>query len=71
MAKIKLPIANKEVEMRGPKVKDMRAVEQYTTPAEKEVHLISNLTGMPLDEIDDLEMKDYALLQKEFSRFLS
>ena len=38
---------------------------------EKELNLIGNLTGLTADEIDELSLKDYALLQKELTNFLS
>lgn len=68
--KIKLPGAKKDVEMREPKVKDMRAVSSEENQEEKEIKLISNLTGMSVVEIDDLSLKDYALLSKGLTTFL-
>ncbi|NQY22842.1 MAG: phage tail assembly protein [Campylobacteraceae bacterium] len=68
--KINLPGAKKDVEMREPKVKDMRAVSTEENQEEKEIKLISNLTGMSIVEIDDLSLKDYALLAKGLSGFL-
>ena len=68
--KINLPGAKKDVEMREPKVKDMRAVSAEENQEEKEIKLISNLTGMSVVEIDDLSLKDYALLAKGLSGFL-
>jgi len=70
MKKIKLPGANKEVQMRGPKVKDMKAVSRDLNETEQEVELISNLTGLPVDEIDELSLKDYAELTTGLKTFL-
>lgn len=70
MAKIKLS-TGVEVEMREPKVRDMRIVSAYKDEVEKELNLIGNLTGLTADEIDELSLKDYGLLQKELTSFLS
>lgn len=70
MAKIKFSTGT-EVEMREPKVRDMRIVSTYTDEVEKELNLIANLTGLTLDELDELSLKDYSLLQKELQTFLS
>ena len=70
MAKIKLS-TGVEVDMREPKVRDMRIVATYKDEVEKELNLIGNLTGLTADEIDELSLKDYGLLQKELTSFLS
>jgi len=70
MAKVKLS-TGVEVEMREPVVRDMRIVSTYKDEVEKELNLIGNLTGLTADEIDELSLKDYALLQKELTNFLS
>lgn len=70
MAKIKLS-TGVEVEMREPVVRDMRIVSAYKDEVEKELNLIGNLTGLTADEIDELSLKDYGLLQKELTSFLS
>jgi hypothetical protein len=57
--------------MREPVVRDMRIVSTYKDEVEKELNLIGNLTGLTADEIDELSLKDYALLQKELTNFLS
>lgn len=61
----------KKVEMREPKVRDMRVVGNESNESEQEVKLIANLTGLTVDEIDDLSLKDYALLSEELKTFLS
>ena len=70
MAKVKLS-TGVEVEMREPVVRDMRIVSTYKDEVEKELNLIGNLTGLTADEIDELSLKDYGLLQKELTSFLS
>lgn len=60
------------IEMREPKVRDMRiASEDTTDDVEKEVKLIANLTSKTVDEIEDLTMKDYGKLQEALKGFLS
>lgn len=70
MAKIVLG-NGKTVEMREPKVRDMRIVSTLKDEVEKELKLIGNLTGLTPEEIDELSLKDYGLLQKELKSFLS
>ena len=70
MAKITLSTGTK-VEMREPKVRDMRIVSTFTDEVDKELNLIANLTGLTLEELDELSLKDYSLLQKELQTFLS
>lgn len=70
MAKIKLG-TGVEVEMREPKVRDMRIVANEANEQEQEIKLIANLTGLTTEEIDDLSLKDYALLSEELKAFLS
>lgn len=67
----KIEINGKEVTVREPKVRDVRAVAHLQNEEEKEVHLIANITGLSVDEIDDLGLKDYKKLQKELQDFLS
>lgn len=70
MAKIKLS-TGVEVEMREPKVRDMRIVANEANEQEQEIKLVANLTGLTVDEIDDLSLKDYGLLSEELKTFLS
>lgn len=58
------------VQMREPKVRDMRISQEAKTDAEQEIKLIGNLTNMSMDEIDDLSLKDYTALQKALKSFL-
>ena len=59
-----------EVEMREPKVRDMRIAAVEKTEQDQEIKLISNLTGLTTGEIDDLSLKDYALLSEGLKDFL-
>jgi hypothetical protein len=61
----------KEVFLRAPKVRDIRAVSHHKTQEDKEIYLISNLTGITLDELDELYFKDYQELQQKLQSFLS
>jgi hypothetical protein len=71
MTKIKLSNGD-EIEMREPKVKDVRIVSaDGGSEQEQEIKLIGNLTGISPDEIDDLSMKDYMSLSGALKDFLS
>ena len=63
-------INGKKVAMRTPLVRDLKAVGNIPNAVEQEIILISNLTGLHKDEIEELEIKDYTLLQKELKGFL-
>lgn len=54
----------KEVKMRTMLVRDVRAVSHIDNDIERELALISNLTGLSHDEIDAMPWGDYLLLQK-------
>jgi hypothetical protein len=69
MAKVKLS-NGKEIEVREPKVRDMRIVANEPNEQEQEVKLIANLTGLTLDEVDELSLKDYALISEVVKDFL-
>jgi hypothetical protein len=65
-----LPI--QEIALRRPTVGDHLAVQKMTaSDAEKEIRLIANLSELPPEAIYQLDMKDYAALQKVLSGFLS
>jgi len=70
MAKVKLSNGT-EVEVREPKVRDMRIVANEPNEQEQEIKLVANLTGLTLDEIDELSLKDYALISEVVKDFLS
>ena len=53
------------VKARRAKVKDMKLVQNIKNDIDRETTLIGNLTQKTVEEIDELDMSDYALLQKE------
>jgi hypothetical protein len=60
-----------EITLRRPKVRDRLIVERPNiSDAEKEVQLIANLSELPIEAIEDLDLRDYAKIQKELSGFL-
>lgn len=61
----------KTVEMREPKVKDMKMVNSVTDELERELALIVNLTGLTPEEVDDLSMKDFNKVDGTLKGFLS
>lgn len=64
-------INGKKITMRAPLVRDLKAVGHFSNNAvEQEIALIANLTGLHKDEIEELEYKVYAPLQKELKGFL-
>lgn len=67
---IELPYAGKTVKMRKPIVRDIKALANITNQEIKTYHLISNLTGLSIDEIDMLDYPDFSVLNKELESFL-
>lgn len=61
----------KVVTMRPPKVKDMRVVSAIKDQFDQDVRMFCNLTGMTPEEIEELPLKDFNMMQKEFADFLS
>jgi len=59
------------IKMRKPKVRDMRMVADVENEIEKEMKLISNLTNLTFEELDDMDLDDYKKLQKALMDFLS
>lgn len=58
--------------LRRPKVKDRLIVERMgTNDAEKEVALIANLSGLPKEAIEEIDLSDYAQIQTVLQDFLS
>jgi predicted DNA-binding protein (UPF0251 family) len=70
MAEIKLS-DGRVIKMRKPKVRDMRMVADVENDIEKEIKLISNLTNMTVEELDELDLVDYKKLQDALADFLS
>jgi hypothetical protein len=59
------------IKMRKPKVRDMRMVADIENEIEKEIKLISNLTNLTFDELDEMDLDDYKKLQEALMGFLS
>ena len=59
----------KIVEMRAPKVRDVRAVSTEKNEEERTYLLVSNLTGISNDELNELYFKDFRKLEKELQSF--
>jgi hypothetical protein len=70
MSKVKIELATQTVEMREPKVKDMRAVDGIESNLEREIKMLVNLCEMTEEEIDDLSSKDFAKLDEQLQSFL-
>ncbi len=58
------------IKMREPKVKDIRAVKHIKDEEDKEYALISNLTGISEDKINELSFKDFKILDESLQNFL-
>ncbi len=62
----------KSLKLRRPKVRDMLGVETASvSDAEKEINLFANLCEVTPEALMDLDMADYAKLQKAYQDFLS
>ena len=60
------------LQLRRPKVRDMLTVEKSVeNDAEKEIQLFANLSELAPDTLMELDMADYAKLQKAYQDFLS
>jgi len=57
--------------MREPKLKDIRAVSHIENLEDKEIKLVSNLTGLSEEELGELTFSDYAKLSNKLASFLS
>ena len=70
MSKVKIKLSNQTVEMREPKVKDMRAVDGIESNLEQEIKMLVNLCELTEEEIDNLSSKDFAKLDEQLQIFL-
>jgi len=59
------------IKVRKPKVRDMRIVAEVKNEIEREMKLISNLTNLTFEELDELDLDDYKKFQKVLEGFLS
>lgn len=69
MSKIELS-TGAVVEMREPKVKDVKVVSHIKNEEEKELKLIGNLCMLSDQEVEELSLADYRKLQEGLSSFL-
>ena len=70
MPKIELS-TGKTLDMRRPKVRDMNMIKDIKDDLEREQALIMNLAELSKDELEDMDIYDYTLLQKELVGFTS
>lgn len=62
----------KEVELRRPKVKDLKIAAKIGKDAmEQETVLIANLADLPTCAIEEMDLSDYTQLQEQLKSFLS
>lgn len=54
--------------MRSPRVRDILAVDSIPGDAAKEVRLLANLCMVSPAVVEDLDLRDYEALQREYSR---
>lgn len=52
-----------ELKMRRAKAKDLRRAQSQKTEAEQEFFLIAQLTGLVIEDIDELDLSDYKKVQ--------
>ena len=55
--------------MRPPRVRDVLAVDAIAGDAAKEVRLLANLCEVAPRAVEELDLRDYEALQREYSRF--
>ena len=58
------------IQMREPKVKDMKIVNGIDNEFDRELAMIVNLTGKTPNEIDELSMKDFSKVDEALKDFL-
>lgn len=58
-----------EVMIRRPKVRDSLAARKNADSGDYEVTIISNLTGLPVEVLVDMDLYDYGLLQTAYANF--
>lgn len=67
---IKIELENKTINLREPKLKDIRAVSFEKNEEEKTYLLVSNLTGLSDDELNELSIKDFKKITEALNSFL-
>lgn len=59
-----------EITLNRPKVKDMQRANKYSQdPSEQEIWLVSSLSGVPISDVEELDMADYESIQEELGKF--
>ncbi len=53
-----------EIELRRCKAKDLLRVQKITDDGERELQLLGELTGLMVEDITEMDIADYAKLQK-------
>jgi len=66
-----LPITKKEVTIREPLVRDQLAVAHIDNDIERGIALISNLTEIPKEELEELPIVDFETIDKEVDKLMS
>lgn len=65
----------KKVSMRNPVMRDIRLASgkynPHHDPVGYEMYLIANLSGMTMDEVDELDPRDYKKFVEQVTPFLS
>lgn len=61
-----------EISLRQPKVRDLLiSSKKNVSEAEREVNLIANLSEIPVDAVEDLDLRDYLKIQNWLKDFLA
>jgi len=61
-----------EISLRQPKVRDLLiSSKKNISEAEREVNLIANLSEIPVDAVEDLDLRDYLKIQNWLKDFLA
>ena len=61
-----------EISLRQPKVRDLLiSGKKNVSEEEKEINLIANLAEIPVDSVEDLDLRDYLKIQDWLKDFLS
>ncbi len=61
-----------EISLRQPKVRDLLiSNKKNVSEAEREVNLIANLSELPIESVEDLDLRDYLKIQNWLKDFLA
>lgn len=59
-----------EITLNRPKAKDLRAVTNIQDEAEREFQLFARLTGLMLEDLEELDLSDYRKIQEAFEKMV-